>query len=84
MSLEKKLRKKEEEGILIGYQDTWSFFEEAMKEVNGIGPKRSQAVLDKVMEKARDRYKKEMRRPDSIMVVQTRGLERRRKGSVHR
>lgn len=59
MSLEKKLKRKFEEGLLAGYKDTWEFFEEAMKQVPGIGDKRRKAILDKVTELARRRFQEE-------------------------
>lgn len=75
MSLEKKLERKYNDGLLAGYQDTWSFFEKALDLVNGIGPKRKKAVLDKVQELARERYQEEMT---------ANGMPKLRKSKKHR
>lgn len=71
MSLEKKLQKKYTEGLLAGYQDTWGFFEEAMKQVPGIGDKRRKAILDKVNELARQRFRQEVTMGNGYHVRQT-------------
>lgn len=60
MGLDKKLQKHYDKGLLTGYKDTWKFFEEAMKQVPGIGEKRRTAILNKVAELARERHKVEM------------------------